>query len=320
MKGISHFAAGVAVASCFPQAVQAGAAGNPLYFLLGGICGLLPDTLDFKLGRFLYRHDIEVTPDPLEPDARLIADAIAHAVNRACESGAAVCIKLNTIRLATDRWQSYTVRFDVAERRVRVQLGPEVDTGAQPLGPAHGASRQATARLACNVQLDYLAAITVDILDGPVFRMTPQPNGTLRPVFQPWHRLWTHSVPVALLVGLGLLLAWTPTAALIGALAWIAHVLADQLGYMGSAVAFPFMRRRIQGWKLMHSTEVGPSLAAVWASVLVVYWNLRLHAHPDADPLAFLSFVLLAGALPALLGLGAHRLLSRQGNNERRTR
>ena len=70
----------------------------------------------------------------------------------------------------------------------------------------------------------------------------------------------------------------------------------------------------------MQSTQAGPSLAAVWVSGLVMYWNLRLQTQPDADPLAFLPFMVLGCALPALLGLGARRLLSSQGSGERRTR
>ena len=61
MKGIAHFTAGVAAASFFPGAVAAAVDGNPLYFVLGGVCGLLPDTLDFKFGRFFYRHQVEIT-------------------------------------------------------------------------------------------------------------------------------------------------------------------------------------------------------------------------------------------------------------------
>ena len=49
MRGVVYFVAGVAAASCFPFAVEAGANGNPLYFILGGCCGLLPDIIDFRL-------------------------------------------------------------------------------------------------------------------------------------------------------------------------------------------------------------------------------------------------------------------------------
>ena len=62
MKGIAHFAVGVAVATFVPDVVAA--AGRDLAFgpLVGGLAGLLPDTLDFKLFRFLERRDVEIDP------------------------------------------------------------------------------------------------------------------------------------------------------------------------------------------------------------------------------------------------------------------
>jgi len=319
MKGIAHFAIGVAVAACFPEAVRAGAAGNPLYFLLGGVCGLLPDSLDFKLGRFLHRHDVEVTPDPLRPDARLIADAVAAAVNRAHASGEAVRIKLNTIRLGTDLWQSYTVALDVARREVRVLYGPKVDTGAQPVHAPPTASAKAGARLNCAIRLDYFAAVTVDIFDGPVFCMTPLP-GSVRAAFQPWHRRWTHSLVTGLIPGLAAGAGAGLTAGLVATLAWWAHIVADQLGFMGSALAFPFRHRRFEGLKVAPSTEAGPSLAAVALSVLVIYWRLHVEAHPGADPLGFLAVLFFGFVVPAASYLGLRRLLRRYGSGERNTR
>jgi len=64
MKGITHFAVGRCRGFLFPRSRARGAEGNPLYFVLGGVFGLLPDTLDFRFGRFLCRHDVEVAPDP----------------------------------------------------------------------------------------------------------------------------------------------------------------------------------------------------------------------------------------------------------------
>ena len=81
MKGIAHFAAGIAAASCIPVTVAAGADGNPVYFILAGVFGLLPDTVDFKLFTFLYPYDLQIVPDPLCPDMQEIADAVASAVN-----------------------------------------------------------------------------------------------------------------------------------------------------------------------------------------------------------------------------------------------
>ena len=80
MKGIAHFSAGIAIASFFPSAIEAAGNGNPFLMLLGGFNGLLADTLDFKVSRYFCRYDIEVAPDPLNPNARQIADAVKSAV------------------------------------------------------------------------------------------------------------------------------------------------------------------------------------------------------------------------------------------------
>jgi hypothetical protein len=56
MKGIAHFITGVALATFFPEVVQSGAQGS-LLPMLGGIAGILPDTLDFKFARYLFSSD-----------------------------------------------------------------------------------------------------------------------------------------------------------------------------------------------------------------------------------------------------------------------
>ncbi|NKB22844.1 MAG: hypothetical protein GKR87_00285 [Kiritimatiellae bacterium] len=88
--------------------------GNPLYFILGGAFGLLPDTLDFRFYRFFYKHDIYIDPDPHHPDPQKIATTLAEAVDQAHEQGRDVRIKLNTIRKGVDYWQQYSVNFDQA--------------------------------------------------------------------------------------------------------------------------------------------------------------------------------------------------------------
>ena len=61
MKGIAHFLTGVAIATCFPEVVQQ-AAGGGLLPVLGGVAGILPDTLDFKFVRYFERYDLEIDP------------------------------------------------------------------------------------------------------------------------------------------------------------------------------------------------------------------------------------------------------------------
>lgn len=275
MKGIAHFAVGVAAASCFPFAVEAGAAGQPLYFVLGGVFGLLPDTIDFKFARFFAQRDIEVVPDPKAPDPQMIADAVACAFNRAAEEDRPCTIRLNTIRLGADMWQSYEVRFDVPGREVLVRLGPVVDTGGTPVesGRATGAG-EGRAALAADVALDYEAVTRVDILEGPSFRMEPAGQGRVIPRFIPWHRHWTHSFTVSAAAAVGGAILWGAWAGGVIMAAWSAHVALDQLGFLGSNLFFPFTRARAPGRGIMHSSEPWPNALTVWSACLLIFWNL----------------------------------------------
>ncbi|MCX7590043.1 MAG: metal-dependent hydrolase [Kiritimatiellae bacterium] len=298
MKGIAHFVAGIAAASCFPRAVSTAAAGNPLYMLLGGMFGLLPDTLDFKFIRFLFRHDVEVQPDPINPDARLVAGAVAAAVNRAFGEGKPVRIKLNTVRLGADAWQSYTVRFDTARRRVEVEFGPVVDTGGATVREAAPSAREsAFASLACDIRLEYRARFSVEAFDGLVVEMVPGPDGRIIPVLIPWHRRWTHGFVAALVAVLCAAFFRDILAVAIVLGATATHLVLDHVGYMGLSLLSPFRTRRIPGMKLAGSTEPLPNLMVIWTALLVTFWNLYSRS-PVTDSglnplkLAFYGFVL----------------------------
>ena len=293
MKGITHFTVGVAVASCLPGTVAAAAAGNPLYFVLGGVCGLLPDTLDFKVTRFFYRTDMTVRPDPLHPDMQTVADAIALAMQRVRVGRSPVTLRLDTVRLGADCWQRYTIRFDVHDKQVRVALGPVVDTGGNPVdGRIGDAERLAhspagTARVHADLKLSYLAAMDVDIFDGPVLRFLPAEGDGVEVEFLPWHRAWTHSLLVGALVGVVGGLAWGPLAGLVMAGAYAAHAAVDQLGYMGSNLLAPVTRRRTPGFKLAHAGDALANFCGVWIACTVTVCNLVHAARPDTwlDPL-----------------------------------
>ena len=332
MKGIAHFAAGVAAASCFPGSVAAAENGNPLYFILGGVFGLLPDTIDFKFYRFFYRHDAEVIPDPLDPDPQLIANAVADAIRHADESGKPFRIKLNTIRLGADLWQRYTLRFNLPANRIEVEIGPKVDTGGTPVveqkveskkqkwGGADASTENkkvATAPLPAPVTLSYEAETHIDIFEGPIFQMSVAKDGAacppgcaasgaacppgcaasgaarppgcaasgaVIPEFIPWHRQWSHSILVGLMLAVPVGLLWDALAAFVVVAAYTAHVALDQLGHMGSSLFWPLTLHRTPGLKLQHSGEALPNLAAVWLSCLLIFWNLAHYAaHPTVE-------------------------------------
>ena len=298
MKGIAHFAAGVAAASCFPGAVAAAEKGNPLYFILGGVFGLLPDTMDFKFYRFFYRHDAEVVPDPLGPDLQLIADAIADAVRQAADTGKPFRIKLNTIRVGTDLWQRYTLRFNLTTNRIEVDLGPKVDTGGTPVEDPPKPPRTASAPLPCPVTLDYHAETHIDIFEGPIFQMCIAKDGSVVPQFIPWHRQWSHSLLLGLILAAPAGLVWDPLAGCVVAAAYTAHVAFDQLGYMGSSLFWPLTRHRTPGLKLQHSGEALPNLAAVWLSCLLIFWNLAHHAARATVEINTSALILWGAVIP----------------------
>jgi membrane-bound metal-dependent hydrolase YbcI (DUF457 family) len=121
-------------------------------------------------------------------------------------------------------------------------------------------------------------------------------------IFLPWHRAWTHSLLMALLLGLaGCLVA--PVYGLAMAMAVLAHVAVDQLGFMGSNILFPWTRRRSRGLGLFHSGEALPNFLAVWTSLALILLNLdRFSGQPALSPGPYL---LLAVVLPAALLVAA---------------
>ncbi len=303
MKGISHFISGVAAASFCPWAVQAAQEGNPLYFILGGAFGLLPDTLDFKFYRFFYRHEMYVDPDPENPDPQAIADALADAVRRAGEEGRRVRIKLNTIRLGADFWRQYVVKFDPDAGEVLVRFGPVVNTGQVPVPGTGGDERVGRAKLAFPVVQTYDATTSVDIFDGPTFAFTRDESGRVVIHFLPWHREWSHSFVIGALFALAGWALWSWKAAVVIMAGYSIHVLEDQLGFMGSNLFFPFSRRRFPGIHLMRSGDALPNFTTVWTSCLLIFWNLYRQGPPSIYNFSFLQLLVYGAVLP--LGLFA---------------
>ncbi len=336
MKGIAHFLTGVAIATCFPEVVR-GAADGSLLPLLGGIAGILPDTLDFKFVRYFERYDEEIDPGP-EPDAREIAERLAGAMRRAYETGRPQNVMLHTIRLGADLWRQYAVRFDPSWNEVLVRTGPIVNTaqiplpGSEPSLPtlpsngevfpsnptgeeAHsGPSTEGEARAKVGVPMapTHDEEIKVDIFSGPSFKFERR-DDQLHIHFLDWHRRWTHSLTLAVTLGLGTagtaaltesltrgsLTRMPLWAGLVAALGLTGHALQDQLGYMGSNLFYPFTRGRIAGLRLLRSGDAVPNFLTVWTSVALILFNLdRFSAQPLLNPWWFLG---LAVVLPVVV-------------------
>ncbi len=296
MKGFSHFIAGLAVTSFFPWTIQAASQGNPLYFILGGTCALLPDTLDFRFIRYFYRHDVEIVPDPLSPDMQMVADTIAQTIDAAQQKS--LRLRLHTIRLDSDTWQRYRIQVDPHQQQVTATLEERIDTGGNPVGtPTPSPSPIGAAYFHQPVSIEYLASFPVEMFDGPHLELAPSSHGETTIMFIPWHRRYTHSLCFGfILAGIAIILG-TWQAAIVVWCAHASHVMLDQLGYMGSNLLWPLYNKRFPGLKLQHAASSFWNFAAVWISITLIYNNLHSHT-PGSPPIPPIGYLLAGIVLP----------------------
>lgn len=318
MKGIAHFSSGVAAASFFPWSVQAAIEGNPLYFIIGGAFGLLPDTADFKFYRFFYRHDVQIEIDPCQPDPQGMAEKVAGAIDRALTEKRTIRVKMNSLRMGADNWRQYKVKFDAASQRVIVHIGPIVSTGQVPIPGTELKLPDGWAPLPGPVQMTYDTENKVDIFDGPTVSFEPDGKGGVIQHFLPWHRNWSHSLVMGALFGVIGALIWDWRVAAVIFAGNAAHVLEDQMGLMGSNLFFPLTRRRTTGMKLMRSGDALPNFAAVWLSCLLIFWNVTRYSPPSylTVGLTLWKILLVGAVIPAAVVLLLFWLLKRFGQVE----
>ncbi|MGD2148330.1 MAG: metal-dependent hydrolase [Anaerolineae bacterium] len=321
MKGIAHFVTGIALATLFPQVVGRASEGS-LLPVIGGIAGILPDTIDFKFLRYFEQHTLEIDPGP-DPDPWGIAEQVAAAMRRAYESGESQDVMLHTIRLGGDLWRQYTIRFDSERGEVAVRVGPVVSTGQVPLpGSEPQDGEEARIKVGPPMAQTYPGETDIDIFSGPSFRFERQADA-LQVRFLPWHRRWSHSVTLAAALALGTSGLWalhqllvdgrsTSTslwAGVVVGLGLLGHILEDQLGFMGSNLLYPFTRARTRGLGLLRSGDAIPNFLTVWSAAMLIVFNLdRFSAQPGLIPPWLLG---TAVALPVVVLGGVYHLQRR---------
>lgn len=279
MKGISHFATGLCLASFVPG-VAADAALGSLCIALGGAAGLLPDTLDFRIARFFDRRDADLMPDPLAPDPQALANAFAAELQSALTSHRARTVQLHPFRRGTIDWVLYALWFDPSTDDVCVRMS-DGETVARAAAP--------------RVCYHYDGVIDVGELGGPSLRLSPNTaTGVIDIAFLPWHRERTHSLLLALL--LGVVFAWLAgwQAGLCAALGFAGHVLEDQLGHMGSNLFWPLTQSRTPGLGLLHASDAAANTGTVWLSLSLLLLNLdRARSFPLIPATPYILLVVL---------------------------
>jgi membrane-bound metal-dependent hydrolase YbcI (DUF457 family) len=311
MKGISHFITGVAIATFFPEVVRQAALGSVLP-MLGGIGGILPDTIDFKFARYWEKFDVEIDPGP-NPDAAAIADALVDAIRAAYATRRDRNVIAHTLRLGADLWREYVIRFDPNAGEVAVKIGPLVNTGQVPYAGTEPEGAEEVRRfVGVSLVHTYSDEYKVNIFSGPTFRFARE-GDHLVVHFLDWHHRWTHSLFLAVGVGLvmgllvGLLTGNWELARWGGLVTWLGfsgHILEDQLGHMGSNLFWPLTHHRIPGPGLIHAGDAIPNFLTVWTSLALILFNLdRFSAAPHLPPTGYL---IGAVGLPWLLLGGAY--------------
>ncbi len=316
MKGISHFITGVAMATFFPEVVRQAEVGV-LLPMLGGIGGILPDTLDFKFARYWEKFDVEIDPG-LEPDANAIADTLVTAMREAYTTGKDCNLIAHTIRLGPDLWREYTIRFNPEAGEIAVKVGPVVNTGQVPYaGTEPPGAVEAVRKIGVPMVHTYSDTYRVNIFSGPTFRFARE-GDKLVVHFLDWHHRWTHSLLLAMGVGLvlGLLVGWLTGdwnlgrwGGIITWLGYSGHVLEDQLGHMGSNLFWPLTHKRIPGPGLIHAADAIPNFLTVWTALVLILFNLdRFAAQPRLPQGPYLLWGLV---IPWLVFVSAYLLQQR---------
>jgi hypothetical protein len=283
VKGFSHFISGVAAASFLPGVVEMSAQGS-FVLLLAGLGGMMPDTFDFRLARFLDTPAVEIDPDPEALDPQAMAEEVALAIDRAYATGKPVIAQLHTIRLGADLWRRYSIQFCSEERTVCVGIGPLTSTSRVPYPDSEPDLPLGRARTSAALRTIEDPETQVDVFSGPTFEFR-RCEDAVEVAFLPWHRRWSHSFALTALLGGLFALALGPVYGVAYALGSSVHILEDQLGHMGSSLFHPFSRRRIPGLGLFHSGAVLPNLLTVWASAVLVLVNMdRFSGNPMLDP------------------------------------
>jgi hypothetical protein len=240
-----------------------------------------------------------IDPHPTCFEAQVIADAIASAIDHVGTTHKQQILKCNTMRLAPDWWRQYSIRFDSTGRQVIVKPGPIVNTSQLPLPESESPEAAGRATVRTLLLPTYDEFITVDIFGGPSLALEWR-NERVEIDFIPWHRQYSHSVFMALLFGILCGALFGLTAGLIGFIAVMAHVLQDQLGYLGSNLWWPLTRVRTTGARLIHAMEPLPNFFTVGTSLYLILFNLdRFSAQPRIDPLFFWAVLWLP--FPVLL-------------------
>jgi len=315
MKGLTHFVSGVAAATFIPEVVRmsvssrvdAATVGDSFIICLAGLYGVLPDTMDFKMGQFFSIADYEIDPDPREPDPQQMAEVLGKAIEEADRTGEEIRVQFFPIQLGANRWRQYVIMFE--EKSVAIQLNEIVSTsqlpipGTEPEGKRVGRYEFENATLKGRTDdLDWLnrgirwlrqqfkgkekkkgglKPSTIDILSGTQFAFKKESDGRIYQNWLPWHRTWSHSyvlgamlsIPAFVIPYLLDLTNWW-LYGVVSFLGFAVHITEDMTGHIGGSLLWPLMKARTEGFEMFRASDPRTNTTIIYSAIVLIIWNL----------------------------------------------
>ena len=308
MKGLTHFLSGVALASFIPAATKLANSNvaNSYILVLGGLFGILPDTLDFKFGQFMSGVDYDIDADPNNPNPQKMAEQIGRAIDECYATGRYVKVQLYPMRMGADLWRQYVIKFDNEKNEVVVVINEIVTTSQLPCpGTEPKQNRVGRYKLKGKVLDPHGKPSVVDIMSWPQYGFK-KVGDVVEVEFLPWHRTWSHSFVLGFFLSIGVWLLASLAAGwgmgwlygLVAFLGYAIHVAEDLTGHMGGSLLWPFQKYRTNGLCLFKANEPHANFAVDYVAVAFLLYNLSRFSPQPPIKLGMLQYILYAIVIP----------------------
>lgn len=316
MRGITHFIMGITVATFFKSLMLGAVVEDSLLILLGGIFGLMPDTIDFKFLVYMEKHDVVIDPDPSNINPKEIAEKIATEIDRAAalKPGQMRKIQLHTLKIGPDLWQSYSIYYNKKESQVEVRVGPHVTMSGVPAPGTEPPPEKAfgAAKFKAKLIETYGRPTEIKGFSGPSFGYMKRKDGAVEVVFIPFHRRSGHSLTLGLFFALlGWLFTRMPQVGAVIFTGWFMHIVLDTFGHMGNNLFWPFTKKRTSGLYLLSAANPYWNAFTVYSCIAIILWNMNFYnamvspqyTVPQLTALGLIPYLFYVIAVPwAVLG------------------
>jgi len=322
---------GAAVASFFLPAVRMAhrEAGASFILVLGGLFGIMPDTLDFKMGQFFSKADYDIDPDPMDPDPQQMAETLGKAMDEAAETGRNIKAQMYPMRLGADLWRQYVIKFDGDNNEVVIILNEIVTTSQVPILGSEPPPEKRVGRFKlqkAKMLETHGRPSVVDIMSGPQFGFVRNDAGEVEVEFLPWHRTWSHSYVLGLMLAVPIWLIASMIAGwnigwlygLIAFLGFSVHLTEDLTGHMGGSLIWPIIKERCNGLSLFRASNPHANFTIDYTSVVIILWNLNRFNPQQFFTLSPIEYFLYALVIPLGIYAAIVKIFGDKGKKPKR--